>query len=43
MKGGSALAILILLFGGLMGIVFFVHEGLTLPILEKDVEKFFGI
>ena len=37
------LGLLILFVGGTIGIVFFVHEGLTLPIIEKDTSKFFGL
>jgi hypothetical protein len=38
-----ALGLVILIGGGAVGIVVLLHLGLTLPILEKDAEKFFGV
>ena len=38
-----AVGLVILIGGGALGIVLLLHLGLTLPILEKDVEKFFGV
>lgn len=37
------LGLLILFFGGAIGLYILIHLGLTLPIISKDFTKFFGV